>query len=116
MIDGKLTRFSSFDRLFLHIIDLGTLFKLKSPVLCIGFMDSSGAQLVSDGGRLRSVSTSANSHLAVLVSEKLARVVSLPSQNTVIKTNLTDTSFVICADVMQLKSCGKHRLVLKAIN
>ncbi|XP_022655255.1 syntaxin-binding protein 5-like isoform X4 [Varroa destructor] len=89
----------------------GTLFKLKSPVLCIGFMDSSGAQLVSDGGRLRSVSTSANSHLAVLVSEKLARVVSLPSQNTVIKTNLTDTSFVICADVMQLKSCDVPCLV-----
>ncbi|OQR70556.1 syntaxin-binding protein 5-like [Tropilaelaps mercedesae] len=88
----------------------GTLFKLKSQVLCIGFMDSSGAQLVSDGGRLRSM-TSASSHLAVLVSEKLARVVSLPSQNTVVKTNLTDTSFVICADVMQLKSCDVPCLV-----
>lgn len=84
----------------------GTLFKLKSPVLCIGFMDCTGAQFVSEGGRLRSV-TSATSHLAVLVSDKLARVVSLPSQSTVVKMNLTDTSFVISADVMQLKSCGK---------
>lgn len=71
---------------------------------------STGTQLVSDGGRLRGSSTSSG-HLAVLVSEKLARVVSLPSQNTIVKMNLTETSFVICADVLQLKSCDVPCLV-----
>ncbi|XP_028968265.1 syntaxin-binding protein 5 [Galendromus occidentalis] len=92
----------------------GSLFKLKGRVLCIGFVDSNGAQLVSDGGRLRSANgskTPTGGHFAVLVSEKLARVASLPSQNTIVKTTLNETSVVVCADITQLKQCEVPCLV-----
>jgi syntaxin-binding protein 5 len=40
---------------------------------------------------------------AVLVSEKHARVVALPSQNCVYRTQLADTNFVVKSEIISLK-------------
>ncbi|XP_076372767.1 syntaxin-binding protein 5-like isoform X6 [Tachypleus tridentatus] len=45
-----------------------------------------------------------DSQFVVMASEKQARVVALPSQTCVYKTNLTDTSFVVRAEVIPMKS------------
>ncbi|XP_022249041.1 syntaxin-binding protein 5-like [Limulus polyphemus] len=48
-----------------------------------------------------------DNQFVIMVSEKQAWVVSLPSQSCMSRNNLTDTSFVVCAKVMTLKSVGK---------
>lgn len=45
-------------------------------------------------------------HYVVLVSEKQARVLSLPSQTCPYKATLSETSFVVRADVVQIKTSG----------
>ena len=49
-----------------------------------------------------------DSQFAVLVSEKQARIVSLPSQTCVFKQILTETSFAVRADVVFMKNHGKN--------
>lgn len=45
-------------------------------------------------------------HYVVLVSEKQARVLSLPSQTCPFKATLSETSFVVRADVVPIKTSG----------
>lgn len=56
-----------------------------------------------------SVSPSASQELnenqyAVVCSEKQAKVITLPSQNCAFKHNITETSFVLRADVVQINA------------
>ena len=49
----------------------------------------------------------------VFCSEKVARVVALPSQNCVYKQIITEVSFVVKAEIIQMK--GNHRLKFEHI-
>ncbi|XP_009293003.1 syntaxin-binding protein 5a isoform X2 [Danio rerio] len=107
----------------------GTLFRLKGSVVRMAFLDSTGSILPSpfepwyepnapangeerDKVRKRrpvSVSPSTSQELnenqyAVVCSEKQAKVVILPSQTCVFKHNITETSFVLRADVVQMNA------------
>ncbi|KTG32154.1 hypothetical protein cypCar_00012846 [Cyprinus carpio] len=107
----------------------GTLVRLKGSILRMAFLDSTGSLLPSafepwyepnapangeerDKVRKRrpvSVSPSTSQELnenqyAVLCSEKQAKVISLPSQTCVFKHNITETSFVLRADVVQINT------------
>ncbi|XP_043075692.1 syntaxin-binding protein 5a isoform X2 [Puntigrus tetrazona] len=107
----------------------GTLVRLKGSILRMAFLDSTGSLLPSafepwyepnapangeerDKVRKRrpvSVSPSTSQELnenqyAVLCSEKQAKVISLPSQTCVFKHNITETSFVLRADVVQMNT------------
>ncbi|KAI2652047.1 Syntaxin-binding protein 5 [Labeo rohita] len=108
---------------------LGTLVRLKGSILRMAFLDSTGSFLPSafepwyepnapangeerDKVRKRrpvSVSPSTSQELsenqyAVVCSEKQAKVISLPSQTCVFKHNITETSFVLRADVVQINT------------
>ncbi len=107
----------------------GTLVRLKGSILRMALLDSTGSLLHSafepwcelnapangeerDKVRKRrpvSVSPSTSQELnenqyAVLCSEKQAKVISLPSQTCVFKHNITETSFVLRADVVQINT------------
>ncbi|XP_050994319.1 syntaxin-binding protein 5a isoform X1 [Labeo rohita] len=107
----------------------GTLVRLKGSILRMAFLDSTGSFLPSafepwyepnapangeerDKVRKRrpvSVSPSTSQELsenqyAVVCSEKQAKVISLPSQTCVFKHNITETSFVLRADVVQINT------------
>uniref|UniRef100_A0A673IVT4 Syntaxin-binding protein 5-like n=1 Tax=Sinocyclocheilus rhinocerous TaxID=307959 RepID=A0A673IVT4_9TELE len=107
----------------------GTLVRLKGSILRMAFLDSTGSLLPSafepwyepnapangeerDKVRKRrpvSVSPSTSQELnenqyAVLCSEKQAKVIALPSQTCVFKHNITETSFVLRADVVQINT------------
>uniref|UniRef100_A0A8C1QWW2 Syntaxin-binding protein 5-like n=1 Tax=Cyprinus carpio TaxID=7962 RepID=A0A8C1QWW2_CYPCA len=107
----------------------GTLVRLKGSILRMAFLDSTGSLLPSafepwyepnapangeerDKVRKRrpvSVSPSTSQELnenqyAVVCSEKQAKVISLPSQTCVFKHNITETSFVLRADVVQMNA------------
>ncbi|TRY98162.1 hypothetical protein DNTS_008608 [Danionella cerebrum] len=107
----------------------GTLIRLKGSVLRMAFLDSTGSLLPSasepwyepnaptngeerDKVRKRrpvSVSPSSSQELnenqyAVVCSEKQAKVIVLPSQTCVFKHNITETSFVLRADVVQMNT------------
>uniref|UniRef100_A0A8C2HI34 Syntaxin-binding protein 5-like n=1 Tax=Cyprinus carpio TaxID=7962 RepID=A0A8C2HI34_CYPCA len=107
----------------------GTLVRLKGSILRMAFLDSTGSLLPSafepwyepnapangeerDKVRKRrpvSVSPSTSQELnenqyAVVCSEKQAKVISLPSQTCVFKHNITETSFVLRADVVQINT------------
>ncbi|XP_051731632.1 syntaxin-binding protein 5a isoform X3 [Ctenopharyngodon idella] len=107
----------------------GTLNRLKGSVLRMAFLDSTGSLLPSafepwyepnapangeerDKVRKRrpvSVSPSTSQELnenqyAVVCSEKQAKVIALPSQTCVFKHNITETSFVLRADVVQMNT------------
>ncbi|XP_026146602.1 syntaxin-binding protein 5a isoform X3 [Carassius auratus] len=107
----------------------GTLVRLKGSILRMAFLDSTGSLFPSafepwyepnapangeerDKVRKRrpvSVSPSTSQELnenqyAVLCSEKQAKVISLPSQTCVFKHNITETSFVLRADVVQINT------------
>lgn len=105
----------------------GMLIRLKGSILRLAFLDSAGSVLppsydpwfepnVSADGEERekvrkrrpvSVSPSGSqdlneSHYAVMCSEKQAKVLSLPSQTCIYKHSITEASFVLRADVVQM--------------
>ncbi|KAM4521693.1 syntaxin-binding protein 5a isoform 1-T1 [Odontesthes bonariensis] len=105
----------------------GMLVRLKGSVLRVAFLDSTGSLLppihepwyepniTADGEerekvrKRRPVSVSpstsqdlSESQYAVVCSEKQAKVISLPSQTCIYKHSITETSFVLRADVVQM--------------
>ncbi|XP_019745780.1 syntaxin-binding protein 5a isoform X2 [Hippocampus comes] len=105
----------------------GMLIRLKGSILRLAFLDSAGSVLppsydpwfepnISADGEERekvrkrrpvSVSPSSSqdlneSHYAVMCSEKQAKVLSLPSQTCIYKHSITEASFVLRADVVQM--------------
>ncbi|XP_078798971.1 syntaxin-binding protein 5a isoform X2 [Oryzias latipes] len=107
------------------IAPVGMLVRLKGSVLRMALLDSSGSLLppsfdpwfepnvTTDGEekvpKRRPVSVSpstsqdlSESQYAVVCSEKQAKVVSLPSQTCIYKHNITETSFILRADVVQM--------------
>uniref|UniRef100_A0A3B1JKU8 Syntaxin-binding protein 5-like n=1 Tax=Astyanax mexicanus TaxID=7994 RepID=A0A3B1JKU8_ASTMX len=104
----------------------GTLIRLKGSIIRMAFLDATGSLLPPaselwyepnapangeerERGRKRrpvSVSPSTSQELnehqyALVCSEKQAKVIALPSQNCIFKHNITETSFVLRADVVQ---------------
>ncbi|XP_067845436.1 syntaxin-binding protein 5a isoform X10 [Heptranchias perlo] len=105
----------------------GTILRLKGGILRMAFLDTTGSLLhpahepwkepnvqeekddKDKCRKLRPVSVSPSSsqeisetQYAVICSEKQAKVVSLPSQNCIYKHNITETSFVLRADIVGL--------------
>lgn len=105
----------------------GMLVRLKGTILRMAFLDSSGSVLphtyepwyetnaTAHGEerekvrKCRPVSVSpsvsqdlSESQYAVVCSEKQAQVLSLPSQACISKHNITETSFILRADVVQM--------------
>ncbi|XP_061785511.2 syntaxin-binding protein 5a isoform X7 [Nerophis lumbriciformis] len=105
----------------------GMLIRLKGSIMRLAFMDSAGSLLppandlwfepnVSVDGEERekvrkrrpvSVSPSSSQDLnegqyAVACSEKQAKVLSLPTQTCIYKHSITETSFILRADVVQM--------------
>uniref|UniRef100_A0A4W6F0P3 Syntaxin binding protein 5 n=1 Tax=Lates calcarifer TaxID=8187 RepID=A0A4W6F0P3_LATCA len=105
------------------ISSCGTVVRLKGGILTMALLDSTGTLLppsyepwydpnASDeekekSRRRRPASPPSSqegqdSQFAVLCSEKQAKVVAMPSQTRVYKHNITETSFVLRADVVQM--------------
>ncbi|XP_055495014.1 syntaxin-binding protein 5a isoform X3 [Leucoraja erinacea] len=105
----------------------GTILRLKGAMLRMAFLDTTGSLIhpahdpwkepniqeekdeKDKCRKLRPVSVSPSSsqeisetQYAVICSEKQAKVISLPSQNCVYKHNITETSFVLRADIVGL--------------
>uniref|UniRef100_A0A7N8WYP1 Syntaxin-binding protein 5-like n=1 Tax=Mastacembelus armatus TaxID=205130 RepID=A0A7N8WYP1_9TELE len=105
----------------------GMLVRLKGSILRMAILDSTGSQLspayeawyepniTADGEerekvrKRRPVSVSPStsqdfneSQYAVVCSEKQAKVISLPSQICIYKHSITETSFILRADVVQM--------------
>ncbi|XP_078261656.1 syntaxin-binding protein 5a isoform X2 [Rhinoraja longicauda] len=105
----------------------GTILRLKGAILRMAFLDTTGSLIhpahdpwkepnvqeekdeKDKCRKLRPVSVSPSSsqeisetQYAVICSEKQAKVISLPSQNCVYKHNITETSFVLRADIVGL--------------
>ncbi|TKS87005.1 Syntaxin-binding protein 5 [Collichthys lucidus] len=116
------------DQRLQHMVGIsscGTLVSLKGGVLTMALLDATGALLppsyepwydpnASDeekekekSRRRRPASPPASQEgqdgqFAVLCSEKQAKVVAMPSQTRIYKHNITETSFVLRADVVQM--------------
>ncbi|XP_067335522.1 syntaxin-binding protein 5 isoform X10 [Channa argus] len=103
------------------ISSCGTIIRLKGGILTMALLDSTGALLPpsyepwhdpnsSDEEKLRrrrpasspSSQEGQDSQFAVLCSEKQAKVVAVPSQTCIYKHSITETSFVLRADVVQM--------------
>ncbi|XP_059208825.1 syntaxin-binding protein 5 isoform X5 [Centropristis striata] len=105
------------------ISSCGTMVELKGGILTMALLDAAGALLppsyepwydpnASDeekekSRRRRPASPPSSqegqdSQFAVLCSEKQAKVVAMPSQTRIYKHNITETSFVLRADVVQI--------------
>ncbi|XP_035277435.1 syntaxin-binding protein 5a isoform X22 [Anguilla anguilla] len=107
----------------------GTLIRLKGSILRMAFLDATGSFLPpafepwyepnapddrdeKDKARKRrpvSVSPSSSQELnehqyAVVCSEKQAKVIALPSQTCIFKHNITEASFVLRSDVVQMSA------------
>lgn len=105
------------------------LVRLKGSILRMAFLDSTGSLLppayepwyepnISANGEERdkvrkrrpvSVSPSSSQDLnecqyAVVCSEKQAKVISLPSQTGIYKHSITETSFILRADVVHMSA------------
>ncbi|KAI5102453.1 syntaxin-binding protein 5 isoform X1, partial [Silurus meridionalis] len=99
----------------------GSIIRLKGGILHMALMDSSGSLQPSASEcwydlnapeeerektrRRRPASPSSSqenqdTHYAVVCSEKQAKVVALPSQNCIFEHNITETSYVLRADVV----------------
>lgn len=108
-----------------YIVYPGTFIKLKGSIVRMAFLDGSGSLLPpasepwyeantdsEEKERVRrkrpvSVSPSTSQDLnesqyMVVCSEKQAKVISLPSQTCIFKHNITETSFVLRADVVHV--------------
>ncbi|XP_052807589.1 syntaxin-binding protein 5-like isoform X9 [Mya arenaria] len=106
----------------------GTIFRLKGPIQCMSFLDCNGViipTLTSGAWRDSARDEMKNSKLqstpqklklspssstevtdrqfAIICSEKQARVVSLPSQTCPYKARISENSFVVKADVVNLR-------------
>uniref|UniRef100_A0A3B5BHT5 Syntaxin-binding protein 5-like n=1 Tax=Stegastes partitus TaxID=144197 RepID=A0A3B5BHT5_9TELE len=105
------------------IASCGTMAQLKGGILTMGLLDAAGTLLppsyepwydpnASDeekekGRRRRPASPPSSqegqdAQFAVLCSEKQAKVVAMPSQTRLYKHNITETSFVLRADIVQM--------------
>ncbi|XP_028293257.1 syntaxin-binding protein 5 isoform X5 [Gouania willdenowi] len=105
------------------IASCGTLVSLKGGILTMSLLDAAGALLApsyetwydpnasdeeKEKSRRRRPASPPSSQegqdtqLAVLCSEKQAKVVALPSQTRIYKHNITEVSFVLRADVVQM--------------
>ncbi|XP_045063505.1 syntaxin-binding protein 5-like isoform X1 [Coregonus clupeaformis] len=106
-----------------RVSSCGTLVRLKGAILTMAFLDSLGAVLPpsyepwsepnppdeeKEKVRRRRPSSppptqeGQDSQYAVVCSEKQAKVVGLPSQSCFFKHNITESSFVLRADVVQM--------------
>ncbi|XP_076058253.1 syntaxin-binding protein tomosyn isoform X2 [Oratosquilla oratoria] len=107
----------------------GTIFRLKGSILAMSFLDCNGALIPyayeswrdanREGKKLERTPTKSlmnnrmsptnsgeqwgDRQFVAFASEKVARVVALPSQNCVYKQIITEASFVIKADIVQYK-------------
>ncbi|XP_071135148.1 syntaxin-binding protein 5-like isoform X5 [Mytilus edulis] len=111
----------------------GTIFRLKGAILTMSFLDCNGVLIPSihkawrdkteqketptkepktprqlsmaQKPRISPTSSTevSDKQYAVLCSEKQARVVSLPSQSCPYKTRITDSSFVVRADIVSMR-------------
>ncbi|XP_077541746.1 syntaxin-binding protein tomosyn isoform X7 [Haemaphysalis longicornis] len=77
-------------------------------------MPSRGARISPTTSQ--SVEAPRDSQFVVMASEKQARVVALPSQTALFKATLTETSFVVCAEVLSIKSIDTACLVCYIAN
>ncbi|XP_035529340.1 syntaxin-binding protein 5 isoform X3 [Morone saxatilis] len=105
------------------ISSCGTLVSLKGGILTMALLDATGTLLppayeswydpnASDEDKEKnrrrrpasppSSQEGQDSQFAVLCSEKQAKVVAMPSQTRIYKHNITETSFVLRADVVQM--------------
>ncbi|CAB1335544.1 unnamed protein product, partial [Coregonus sp. 'balchen'] len=104
------------------VLSLSTLVRLKGGILTMAFLDSLGAVLPpsyepwsepnapDEEKEARSrrpaspppTQEGQDSQYAVVCSEKQAKVVGLPSQSCFFKHNITESSFVLRADVVQM--------------
>ncbi|XP_030575137.1 syntaxin-binding protein 5 isoform X2 [Archocentrus centrarchus] len=105
------------------IASCGTLVRLKGGILTMALLDATGTLLPpsfeqwydpnasdeeKEKGRKRRPASPASSQegqepqFAILCSEKQAKVVALPSQTRIYKHSITETSFVLRADVVQM--------------
>ncbi|XP_037652723.1 syntaxin-binding protein 5 isoform X6 [Sebastes umbrosus] len=105
------------------ISSCGTMVTLKGGILTMALLDSTGTLLppsyepwydpnASDEEKEKSrrrrpaspptSQEGQDSQFAVLCSEKQAKVVAMPSQTRIYKHNITETSFVLRADVVQM--------------
>nr|XP_046163864.1 syntaxin-binding protein 5-like isoform X2 [Oncorhynchus gorbuscha] len=106
-----------------RVSSCGTLVRLKGGILTMAFLDSLGVGLPpsyepwsepnpqdeeKEKARRRrlasppSTQEGQDSQYAVVCSEKQAKVVGLPSQSCFFKHNITESSFVLRADVVQM--------------
>ncbi|GIY70184.1 syntaxin-binding protein 5 [Caerostris darwini] len=109
----------------------GTVYRLKGSILSISFLDSTGTIISSNfetwksdpknndrerkklssnnhsKSKVSPTSDSHDSHLVLMCSEKQALIVTVPSQSCIQKINLTETSFVVKAEVILLKDHEK---------
>uniref|UniRef100_A0A673WNY4 Syntaxin binding protein 5 n=1 Tax=Salmo trutta TaxID=8032 RepID=A0A673WNY4_SALTR len=104
-----------------EVSSCGTLVRLKGGILTMAFLDSLGAVLppsyepwsepnAPDEEKTRRrrpaspppTQEGQDSQYAVVCSEKQAKVVGLPSQSCFFKHNITESSFVLRADVVQM--------------
>ncbi|XP_044022097.1 syntaxin-binding protein 5 isoform X10 [Siniperca chuatsi] len=105
------------------ISSCGTMVRLKGGILTMALLDATGTLLppsyepwydsnASDEEKEKSrkrrpaspplSQEGQDSQFAVLCSEKQAKVVAMPSQTRIYKHNITETSFVLRADVVQM--------------
>ncbi|XP_048830044.1 syntaxin-binding protein 5 isoform X2 [Brienomyrus brachyistius] len=104
------------------VMPTGTLLRLKGAILRMAFLDATGALLpgpsepwhesdcANDKERPRKRRTASppgsqeagESQFAVICSDKQAKVIALPSQAVAFKHNITETSFVLRSDVVQM--------------
>lgn len=88
---------------------LGNVFRLKGSIQRIALLDCTGSLMsLPYSSKTWSKSTvDREPHYVVMVSEKQARVVTLPGQVCAFKATMSDTSFVVRADVIQIKTTGR---------
>ncbi|XP_043235826.1 syntaxin-binding protein 5-like isoform X4 [Amphibalanus amphitrite] len=102
----------------------GSIFRLNGAMQCIALLDCSGARIPAaaetwrDGNKERTRTPSrptvsscgslseaggGDGQLLVLVSDKQARVLATPSHSCLCKLQITETSFVVRAEIISLK-------------
>ncbi|XP_068228736.1 syntaxin-binding protein 5 isoform X3 [Palaemon carinicauda] len=111
------------------VVPSGTIFRLKGSVLAMSFLDCNGALIPyqyeswRDANKEKKLERTPTKSLVdnrmsptnsgeqtwgdrqfiVIASEKVARVVALPSQNCVYKQIITEVSFVVKGEIIQIK-------------
>lgn len=88
----------------------GNIFRLKGPIKRVAFLDAAG-NLINTPESSKCVPKRNDCHYAVLVAEKQARVLQLPQQTCPFKATITQSSFVVRADVIAMKTADGVALV-----